>query len=156
MQSAYEPFPNLLLLGCVKSKLGYASAAQDLYSSPLWRWRRAYAKQSGVSWYILSAKHGLLDPETRIAPYDLTLADFPATERRAWSRKVLDDLAAKVPVLQGKAIEIHAGKFYTDYGLEDGLRRAGAIVCRPLAHVVGIGPQCRWYAEHLASGSAQG
>ena len=155
MPSVNEPLSNLLLVGCVKSKLGYTSAAQDLYNSPLWRWRRAYAERSGISWYILSAKYGLLHPESRIAPYDLTLANFPAIERRAWSQKVLDDLAAKVSVLQGKAIEIHAGKFYTGYGLEDGLRRAGAIVRRPLAHVAGIGPQCTWYAEHLASGSAQ-
>ena len=155
MPSQNEPLPNLILVGCVKSKLNYRSPAKDLYNSRLWRCRYAYAEQAGVPWYILSAKHGLLDPETRIAPYDLALADLSAAERRDWSARVVNTLTAKVLGLRGKVIEIHAGKLYVDYGLEDGLRKAGAIIRRPLAHVSGIGPQCRWYAERLASGSTQ-
>ncbi len=155
MPSQNEPLPNLILVGCVKSKLNYRNSAKDLYNSPLWRCRRAYAEQAGVPWYILSAKHGLLTPKTRIAPYDSTLADLPAAQRRTWSARVVNDLTEKVSGLQGKVIEIHAGKLYVDYGLEDGLRKAGALVRRPLAHVSGIGPQRRWYAERLASGSAQ-
>ena len=76
-------------------------------------------------------------------------------ERRAWSRQILDDLAVRISTLRGQSIELHAGKPYIEYGLEDGLREAGAIILRPLAHVVGIGPQCKWYVEQLASGSAQ-
>ena len=140
---------NLILVGCVKSKCSGPRPAKDLYDSPLWRSRRAYAERSGVPWYILSAKHGLLAPETTIAWYDLALANFGAADRRAWSQHVLDDLAAKVGVLRGTSIEIHAGQPYVDYGLEDGLRKAGAIVQRPLAHVPGIGPQRAWYAEQL-------
>ena len=30
----------------------------------------------------------------------------------------------QLPVLRGRAIEIHAGKTYVDYGLEDGLELA--------------------------------
>ena len=140
---------SLLLIGCVKSKRNEIRAARDLYDSRLWRWRRTYAARSGVLWYILSAKHGLLAPDATIAPYDMTLADLPAAKRRAWSRRVLDDLEAQLPILRGRTIEIHAGKTYVDYGLEDGLRELGAMVRRPLAHVVGIGPQCSWYAERL-------
>ena len=150
MQALNEPVASLILLGCVKSKLNSIRAAKNLYDSPLWRCRRAYAERSGVRWYILSAKHGLLAPNTRIAPYDLTLSDLPAAERRAWSERVLENLAARVPVLKGEVIELHAGKPYVEYGLEDGLREAGAIVRRPLAHVVGIGPQRAWYAVQLA------
>ena len=139
----------LILVGCVKSKRGELSAAKDLYDSPLWRCRRAYAERSGVPWYILSAEHGLLAPETVIAPYDLALTNLRAADRRVWSRRVLDGLAAKVPVLQGITIEVHAGKAYADYGLEDGLQGAGAKVQRPLARVAGIGHQCAWYAERL-------
>lgn len=155
MPSQNEPLPNLILVGCVKSKLNSRSPAKDLYNSRLWCCRRAYADQADVPWYILSAKHGLLTPETSIAPYDSTLADLPAAQRRVWAARVVNALTAKVPGLWGKVIEIHAGKLYVDYGLEDGLREAGTIVRRPLAHVSGIGPQCRWYAERLASGSAQ-
>ena len=133
----------------MKSKCGELSAAKDLYDSRLWRCRRAYAKRSGVPWYILSAEHGLLAPKTVIAPYDLALTNLRAADRRVWSQRVLDDLAANVPTLRGTSIEIHAGKAYADYGLEDGLHKAGAKVHRPLAHVAGIGAQCAWYAERL-------
>ena len=143
------PLTKLILVGCVKSKCGAPSAARDLYDSPLWRCRRAYAERSGVPWYILSARHGLLAPETVIAPYDLALTDLRAADRRVWSRRVLDDLAAKAPALRGTTIEMHAGKAYADYGLKDGLHQAGAEVYRPLAHMAGIGAQCAWYAERI-------
>ena len=144
-----ETVVSLILVGCVKSKLSSTTEAKDLYDSPLWRCRRAYAEQSQVHWYILSAKHGLLAPETRIAPYNLALSDLPVAERRAWSKRVLDDLTARVAVLRGRTMEIHAGKSYVEYGLENGLQEAGAVVRRPLAHVVGIGLQRAWYAERL-------
>ena len=138
-----------MLIGCVKSKRNDTRAARDLYDSRLWRWRRTYAERSRIRWYILSAKHGLLAPDTMIAPYDMALADLPAAKRRAWSRWVLDSLKAQLPALRGRTIEIHAGKTYVDNGLEVGLRELGAIVHRPLAHVAGIGPQCSWYADQL-------
>ena len=72
------------------------------------------------------------------------------------SLRVLDDLAEKVPALDGKTIEVHAGKLYVEYGLEKGLREAGAVIRRPLAHVVGQGRQYVWYREHIASCSQEG
>ena len=76
----------VVLVGCVKGKLEWASRvpAKDLYVSPLWRSRRIYAERSGLPWYILSAKYGLLDPDDRIQWYDLSLGDLPAAQRRAW------------------------------------------------------------------------
>ena len=139
--------PDLVLVGCVKSKRTRPSAARDLYDSPLWRCRRRYAEQAGVPWFILSAEHGLLPPEARIRFYDTTLATFAASERRKWSWRVLRDLLARFPDPSGKTVEIHAGKLYVDHGLVDGLREAGAIVRLPLSGVVGIGAQCRWYGE---------
>ena len=142
---------DLILVGCVKSKQHRASLARDIYTSTLWRHRRAYAEPHGCPWYILSAMHGLLAPGAWIDPYDLSLADLSVAKRREWSQVVLGDLVAKVPVLDGKTIEVHAGKSYVEFGLEKGLRNAGVIVSRPLAHVVGLGPQGAWYREHMAS-----
>ena len=146
---------NLILIGCVKSKKSHASAARDLYNSPLWRYRRAYAEQSGFPWYILSAEHCLLAPETEISPYDLALSDLSADKCRTWSQCVLDELRKEFPLLQGRIIDIHAGKRYVEYGLETGLIDAGAIVRRPLKGVAGIGPQCRWYRDQLAIGASE-
>ena len=144
---------NLILIGCVKSKHNGSCTAKDLYNSPLWRYRRAYVEWSGFPWYILSAKHGLLAPETEIKPYDVALSDLSASKCRAWSQCVLDELRKEFPSLQGTVIDIHAGKRYVAYGLEKGLRGAGATVRRPLARVVGIGPQCNWYRDQLALSS---
>lgn len=145
--------PDVLLVGCVKGKLEWASrvAARELYVSPLWRSRRIYAERSGLPWYILSAKYGLLDPNARIAWYDLSLGDLPAAERRVWSRRVVDSLLEKYPAMDGKVIEVHAGKDYVDFGLEDGLKQAGAVVQRPLLGIP-IGRHLGWYKEHGVEG----
>lgn len=46
-------------------------------------------------------------------------------------------------------IEIHAGATYAKWGLEEGLRDAGAVVHLPLAGVSGVGRQQAWYKERL-------
>lgn len=141
--------PDLVLVGCVKTKGTDPSAAKDLYRSPLWRCRRAYAESLGCRWYILSAEHGLLDPHKRIDPYDLALMDLRAGARRDWSTRVLDARRNRIPSLRNKVIEIHAGATYVRYGLEEGLRDAGATVRLPLAGIPGIGRQQAWYHERL-------
>ena len=145
---SWQP-PDIVLVGCVKTKRTARSAAKDLYSSPLWRYRRAYAECLGVPWYILSALHGLLEPDRRIDAYELALTDLRAKARRAWSARVLAELQRRVPSMRDKLIEIHAGATYIDHGLEDGLRDAGAAVHRPLAGIAGIARQQAWYRERL-------
>ena len=146
--TSWQP-PDLVLVGCVKTKRRTRSAAKDLYSSSLWRYRRAYAECLGVPWYILSALHGLLDPDRPIDAYELALTDLRAKARRAWSARVLAELKRRTPAMRGKLIEIHAGATYIDHGLEAGLRDAGAVVHRPLAGIAGIGRQEAWYRERL-------
>ena len=147
---------DLILVGCVKRKRHRAGPARDVYTSTLWQFRKAYAELHGCPWYILSAEHGLLAPSTYIERYDLSLADLRATERREWALRVLNDLVTEVPELDGKTVEVHAGKLYAEYGLEEGLREAGAVVRRPLAHVVGQGRQYAWYREHMALCTREG
>ena len=145
---------DLILAGCVKSKIETDEEgveAKDLYDSPLWRCRREYAERFGGPWYIISAKHHLLDPEKKIETYNLTMTDLEPADRKKWSRKVLDGIRKKFPDLKGKVVEIHAGKSYAESGLEKGLREAGAVVHRPLERVRGVELQCAWYRECLDS-----
>lgn len=72
----------VILLGCVKQKRERRAPARHLYISALWRGRRAYAEAGGQEWLILSAKHGLLDPDQIVAPYDVALAVLDAGARR--------------------------------------------------------------------------
>ena len=142
---------DLILVGCVKSKHHGKLPARCLYRSRLWDCRRNYAEMHGRPWYILSAKHGLLHPDKPIDCYDQAKNDLSPAERREWSGRVLKDLTNRVSGLDGKIIEIHAGKAYVDYGLEKGLRKAGALTCRPLRNVAGHFPQCAWYDDHINS-----
>jgi hypothetical protein len=52
------------LVSCTKSKREHAAPPQDLYDeSAFFRKARQYARANHDDWYILSAKHGLLEPD---------------------------------------------------------------------------------------------
>ena len=123
---------DIILIGCVNGKHNRKNLAKDLYDSSLWNFRREYVEQHSCPWYILSAKHRLLRPDKEIEPYDCTLSRMSAARRHKWSQNVLAELVKEIPMLRGRIIEIHAGKEYVEYGLEEGLRKAGADVRRPL------------------------
>lgn len=123
------------LVGCVKGKQSHAAPAAELYTSALFKGRCRWVAQTCDRWFILSAKHGLVAPTDLLEPYDETLNAKGRAERRAWSQTVLDDLAARLGDLHGRAFEIHAGASYGDFGLRDGLLRAGATVEIPTEHL---------------------
>src|SRR3546814_12511698 len=67
--------------------------ARDLYASPWFQKARAYVERQGGAWFILSAKHGLIAPETVIARYDETLGAMKAGARRLWGARVIEAMA---------------------------------------------------------------
>jgi len=134
---------DVLLVGCVKTKAPEASPARDLYLSPLFERRRRYAESSGRPWYILSAEHGLLDPDSIIEPYDVYLADQTADYRQAWGEWVAAKLTRVRGSIDGLVIEVHAGAAYVD-AIDEPLRRHGAVLLTPLARL-GMGEQLSWY-----------
>lgn len=67
---------HVVILGCGKAKRDVASAAVELYVGPLYRDRLALARALGGPHAILSAKHGLISPDTVIEPYDATLTPW--------------------------------------------------------------------------------
>lgn len=115
--------PLIALVGCVKTKLGYAAPARDLYTSDLFRGRRAAVERRAARWFILSTQYRLLEPEQRIEPYESGLADLPIRERREWANAVIDALRTRLGELGRYDFEIHAGANYFGYGLADGLGR---------------------------------
>lgn len=134
-----------IILGCVKTKheTSCPVPAADLYSSPLWRKRRAYAEQSGSRWAILSAEHGLLMPDHRIETYDRHIRQAPPE----W----LGIVSAQLHALAGDypehtlTLELHAGADYVKK-LQRAVERSGAAIdiTTPLAGLQ-IGEQLRWY-----------
>ena len=138
---------DVVLIGCVKKKRNGPAPAKDLYVSDLFRKERAYAEGTGSPWFILSAEHGLVAPESVLAPYDVRLSDTSADYRRRWGNSVVRDLVATAGRLDGKVVELHAGSAYTD-AIRQGLRSEGAQVVEPLAGL-GMGQRLAWYARSL-------
>lgn len=108
----------IALIGCCKKKLR-GNDPNDLFRS-----RDIYlgysfkkAKTVGVElfhcedYYILSAKHFLLDKNKEITYYDKTLRDMKAQERREWAITVLNELNQKFDLRNDK-FYIFAGKIY--------------------------------------------
>jgi len=105
----------IVLISCVSMKRAYKSKAKDLYISPLFQKNLAYARKlKPDSIYILSAKYGLLDLETEIEPYNLTLNNMPANEIKVWAGKVLKQLSEHANVQQDHFIFL-AGMKYRKY-----------------------------------------
>ncbi|NYJ37798.1 DUF6884 domain-containing protein [Nocardiopsis aegyptia] len=129
-------------MGCVKTKADTAMAARDLYQSTLFRERRRYAERSGVAWYVLSARWGLVGPAEVIAPYDLYLGDRSPAFRRAWGSFVAAQLTEHVSLPEA-TVEIHAGGHYVE-ALRGPLVTAGARVHAPLAGL-SMGRTLAWY-----------
>jgi len=117
------------LVTCVKTKRSSASAARDLYTSPFFRALREYAEKNADTWYILSAEHGLLDPDEIIDPYERFLSKMRKRERVAWAEGVQQQL---LDVLPPKAeIILLAGLPYRE-NVEPFLRSRGFSVTVPL------------------------
>lgn len=150
-----EPSPDIVLVGCVKSKREGRHRAETLYTSALFRGRAAYARSTGKHWYVLSAEHGLLAPDDVIEYYDVALKELPVNERRDWSRRVLEQIDLRIGSVKGKVVEIHAGKAYRDHGLVRGLSERGAVVTAPLADLR-QGEQLAWYSASLKPSAPAG
>lgn len=115
----------IALISCVSQKLELAKGefvqAKDLYTSPLFVKAYAYAKQLGVDKiYILSAKYGLLEEETKISWYNETLLNKSSKECKEWANKVLDELKAKGHDLSNDTFYLLAGKKYYQYLIGEG------------------------------------
>lgn len=140
------PAVDLCLVSCVKSKRSSAAAAKDLYISDWFIKARRVVEMEGWKWFVLSAKHGLLDPEEEVAPYEKTLNTMGAEERRFWASEVWKALE---PHLAGvRSVVFFAGKKYREH-LEPRLRDRGIEVRVPMERLRN-GEQRAWLKCRLA------
>ncbi len=67
----------ITLVACSAAKAKEPKRARSLYTSDWFRKARSYAEAReavcGDPWFILSAEHGLVHPDTELAPYDVRL-----------------------------------------------------------------------------------
>lgn len=128
------------LVACVGQKRPTPARAADLYQSDWFTKARAYVEAQGGRWFILSALHGLVRPARIIDPYNVTLGDMSAAERRAWGERVAAQLAEAIG--PRTPVVFLAGRFYRD----PLAAWAGARATTPMQGM-GIGQQKAWLLQ---------
>jgi hypothetical protein len=134
----------IALISCTKLKANYPCATREMYQeSTLFKKAIKFIEQRDYDeWFVLSAKYGLLRQNDVIEPYDLTLNNMKAAERKTWSELVLkqiDNLQLNL-----KQIDYYAGVKYREY-LIPVLEQMGFICNVPLQGKA-IGEQLQYYS----------
>lgn len=116
----------IVLISCGSKKLTHPAKAKDMYQSPLFKESLSYAKRlSPDKIYILSAHYNLLDLETVIVPYDVTISNvsilnqerkpelkvLSKEEKIKWGKEIINNLS-KVSDLKKDKYIILAGEEY--------------------------------------------
>lgn len=136
------------LVSCVKSKRDEPAPPRDLYTSDYFQKMRRYAEAHHDEWYVLSAEYGLLDPDGEpIEPYDKTLRDATAAEKRDWAERVNAQLE-EAGIYDGEPVlVIHAGRDYYEALLP--LFESRGLSVEIPTEGLGIGEKNAWYMDEL-------
>ncbi|HEX9227536.1 MAG TPA: hypothetical protein VF885_12910 [Arthrobacter sp.] len=134
------------LVGCASQKLTRAAPARDLYVSQLFKKASAYAELTCDRWYVLSAKHGLVRPDTVIEPYDMRLGtnDRTSPPIHTWAAGVRAQLEVELAGLDDVSLIALAGEQYRTVLL--GSRWPSEVPMKGL----GIGQQLGWLTARLS------
>ena len=152
LRTALRPSADVVLVGCVKTKREQGPRPRSCTCRDYFTKMRTHAEVTGLSWFILSAEHGLVGPNDWLEPYERYLPNTPRDYRRAWGEKVAKQLEVAIGSLAGLAVEVHAGAAYVD-SLEPPLRWRGAQLIDELKGL-SIGRRLSWYLTHQEAGAA--
>ena len=129
------------LISCTKSKQNYSCTAKELYSkSDLFRKEYRFAKTFADKIYILSAKHGLVDENEVLTPYNQTLCGAKVNIKKEWSEMVLHQMEQTFDLNYDELIFL-AGRNYTAYLIPTLREKYNAKIILPLENVGSIGKQ---------------
>ena len=136
------------LVSCVKTKRDKPATPKNLYIFDYFKKMRSYAEQYHDDWWILSAKHGLLDPDGEpIEPYDETLSGARKAKKREWAERVAKQLDEEGLLSDDVTLVFHAGKDYYEELLPH-IDSTGASI-EILTEGLSIGEKQAWYKERL-------
>ncbi|MEK4427690.1 DUF6884 domain-containing protein [Paenibacillus sp. FSL M7-0802] len=138
---------SIALISCGKNKLPENAAAKDLYIGDLFKKAKKYSEKHHDQYYILSALHELLGPETSIDPYNYTLNDLSKEQIISWSNNVYKQIIESIGENDKVEISIYAGDKYRKY-LVPLLEQHGIKVNIPLKGL-GIGQQLSWFKNNI-------
>lgn len=133
------------LVGCAAAKRRSPSPARELYTSQLFRKAVAYVEPRVDRWYILSALHGTVHPDTVLEPYNVKLGTNEAGPVHEWAQRAAWGLAYQLgDVREDIELLVLAGEQYRVM-----LRYLPVATEVPLEGM-GIGQQLGWLTEQLA------
>lgn len=93
----------MIIIGCSEKKEQKRSRAKDLYISERFILSRKICDEHTDRWLILSAKHGLLEPDKQVDPYDLAIDDLSNESKTNWidavSNKIRERSSPMKPVV---------------------------------------------------------
>jgi len=135
------------LVSCVKSKQDSPAKPRYLYTSDYFQKMRSYAEENHDEWWILSAKHGLLDPDgPPVEPYDETLRGASVVKKRDWAEEVYQELEEAGLLTSDVHLVIHAGRDY--YGeLLPKIRELEGVSVEIPTEGLSIGETLSWYNQ---------
>ena len=133
----------LYLVSCVARKRHHATSAKNLYQSTFFKLARAWVEREGAPWYILSAKHGLTNPDAEIGPYDETLNQMGVAKRRAWAARVSNQMDEMLP--DAAEVVLFAGQRYREFLVEYLEQRFDSV--KVPMEGLRIGQQLRWLKD---------
>lgn len=113
----FECVTNVAFVACCKTKLDHPAPAKNLYQSPLFTLTRKYVereirKSCFHGWFILSALHGVVEPDQVLEPYDVSLAAMSKKDREEWSVTVLKQIHRIWKRPEWNRFTVFAGMFY--------------------------------------------
>lgn len=79
---------DLVLIGCGKAKQPETSPAIDLYTGPVFGAHLAIAEHLDAFPMVLSAKHGIVERNVEIEPYELAVGDLRGADLERWNEAV--------------------------------------------------------------------
>ena len=140
---SYAP-GTIALVSCVATKRPGAHAARDLYVSAWFKKVRQHVERAGLTWYILSAKYGLVAPDQEIEAYEMTLNNMGLQDRRGWAYDVMGQMSEQLQ--DHDRFVLFAGARYREF-LEPLLAAQGAKTQVPMEGLT-QGRQLNWLDTH--------
>lgn len=86
-----------VIIACGSKKRTSATTARDLYIGSIFLMARRAAESTGLPWFIMSAKYGIVSPDRVIEPYDMTYGKSRGVRPKE-IREQLEALAAPLPI----------------------------------------------------------
>lgn len=159
------------LVGCGKAKLDRAAPARELYTGSLFRAAARWADRHADRWYVLSAKHGVVDPDNVLDPYNYSMMDLAQSDRSGriahpgplnlWATRCRAALfstrereAARLS--PGDHVVLLAGAAYTDVLVPWLTARPWTVTISEPLRGKGIGQRLRWLSEESTDTATTG